>query len=255
MSTPTTTENPEVVGVQRTLTWLIRPALYLAIMLTLYGNVSQAQSSVGGWLSHAWAPGLYLVLVEILVRRAVGGHWRPWVVGLFIVLALIAGWVSFVSLRHAAELWGWPVSESWAFPVIVDVSAVALTCASIGVGARIRELTEPEPDEEPEPEPESEPEPEPDKGGRPRSATSKRAVRELEQAAASVRTPDVRTPEPDGAVLQLFATYGQDPNAWPGPAAYARAASLTSRGTAAGILKRGRTYVERTQKAPEQVPV
>lgn len=120
--------------------WLIRPALVAAIGLTLFGNLAQAQPSVGGWLSHGWAPSLYLILVEILVRRAVGGHWLwPVVVG-FIVLALTAGIVSFSSLTRAAERWGWAPGEAWMFPVIVDLTAVLLTMASVGAGVRIREL-------------------------------------------------------------------------------------------------------------------
>ncbi|WP_436526998.1 DUF2637 domain-containing protein [Actinoplanes sp. HUAS TT8] len=189
--------------VRQTLNWLIRPALVAAIALTVYGNLAQAQPSVGGWVSHGWAPALYLVLVEILVRRAVGGGWFwPVLVG-FVALALVAGVVSFTSLTHAAVRWGWEPSEAWLFPIIVDLTAVLLTMASMGTGARLRELaaTEPAPNARtasrtPEPAPE-------------------RAEPAPEQAESAERPAAEPSSDPNSKAERIIAEFGTDPNAWP----------------------------------------
>lgn len=189
--------------VRRTLNYLIRPALVAAILLTIYGNLAQAQPSVGGWVSHGWAPALYLVLVEILVRRAVGGGWFwPVLVG-FVLLALVAGVVSFTSLTHAAVRWGWEPGEAWLFPIIVDLTAVLLTMASMGVGARLREL-----------EPIAEPIPDPSIGGRPTRADS---VRETAKRKRAERANAEPRSDPNSVAERIIAELGRDPNEWPGP--------------------------------------
>jgi hypothetical protein len=184
----------EEAHVRRTLNWLIRPALVAAIALTVYGNLAQAQPSVGGWVSHGWAPALYLVLVEILVRRAVGGGWFwPVLVG-FVALALVAGVVSFTSLTHAAVRWGWEPSEAWLFPIIVDLTAVLLTMASMGTGARLRELAEPAPNSAPS-------------GRTPEPAA--------EQAESADRPAAEPSSDPNSKAERIIAEFGTDPNAWP----------------------------------------
>jgi hypothetical protein len=198
--------------VRRTLNGLIRPTLAAAIGLTVYGNLAQAQPSVGGWVSHGWAPVLYLVLVEILVRKAVGGRWLwPVVVG-FIALALVAGIVSFTSLTHAATRWGWAPGEAWLFPIIVDLTAVLLTMASMGAGARLRELAEPNA------EPESE---QPNRGGRPIEPASVRQTAERRRAERAEQPPTEPRSDPNSIAERIIAEFGADPNAWPGPAAVA----------------------------------
>lgn len=219
---------------RRTLDWLIRPALVGAIVLTVYGNLAQAQPSVGGYLSHGWAPTLYLVLVEILVRRAVGGGWLwPFVVG-SVLLALVAGTVSFTSLTRAATGWGWEPGEAWMFPVIVDLTAVILTIASVSVGARIAALN-------------AEPE-RPNVGGRPKRSDSVRATADRKRAEPE-RTPE----QPNANVLQVFALFGEDPNAWPGPTAYAERAGV-SKSTASAHLKQARTYAEQKSQRTVKTP-
>ncbi len=192
---------PEQVHVGRTLNWLIRPALVAAIVLTLYGNIAQAQPSVGGWVSHGWAPTLYLVLVEILVRKAVGGGWFwPVLVG-FIALAVVAGIVSFASLTHAAEKWGWSPGEAWLFPLIVDLTAVLLTMASVGAGARIRELSNETNQAPAEPKP-----------GRPVEPNSIRSTAKRKAAEPAPAEPKYN---PDSTAERIIAQFGTDPNAWP----------------------------------------
>lgn len=216
---------------RRTLNRLIRPALIGAIILTIYGNLAQAQPSIGGYLSHGWAPTLYLVLVEILVRRAVGGGWLwPFVVG-SVLLALVAGTVSFTSLTRAATGWGWEPGEAWMFPVIVDLTAVILTIASVSVGARIAALN-------------AEPV-RPNTGGRPKQPNSVRSTAERKRAERTEPEP-VRpnAPEqPNATVLRVFALCGDDPNDWPGATEYAKRAGM-SKGTASIHLRNARTWAE-----------
>jgi hypothetical protein len=224
---------PEQVHVRRTLNWLIRPALVAAIALTLYGNIAQAQPSVGGWVSHGWAPTLYLVLVEILVRKAVGGGWFwPVLVG-FIALAVVAGIVSFASLTHAAEKWGWSPGEAWLFPLIVDLTAVLLTMASVGAGARIRELSN-EANEAP-----AEPKP-----GRPVEPNSIRSTAKRKAAEPK--------PEPNGLTIagRIIAEFGTEPNDWPQATALAERFGCSKSTASTNRKKASQMVAEVTAEVP-----
>jgi hypothetical protein len=255
MTPEETAEVARIAGVRKRM---MRPALFAAIGMTLFGNLAAAQPSVGGWLSHGWAPVLYLVLVEILIARAIGAGWVWFVVAGLLAVAAIAGIVSFFTLQAAAIEWGWHPGEAWMFPAIVDAAAIALTCALAGSQAKVRSIEEIARDrtyQEAVIARETE-EAEATKGGRPRSMNSRRAQRELSAAQAESRAakgePDVRTREPDAAVLELYALCGEDPSAWPGPTDYSKKTGKSKSG-AQGILQRARAHAARTAvQATEQ---
>lgn len=207
--------------------YLIRPLFVAAIALTLYGNLSQAQPTAGGWISHAWAPVAYLVLVEILVFDILAGGWAvPVRVGL-VVLAAVAFVISYGSLMDAALAWGWKPTMAWLFPLIVDLVAVLMTFAQLSVAEHMRRLRS---GDEPAAEPEAEPEPQP--------------VRAAEPA------PE-RRPDPNSIAERIIAAFGTDTNTWPGPTELAeqlgcsKSTASTNRTKAAAIVARS---------APEPIP-
>lgn len=260
-------EAAEVERIVKVRNWFVRPLFITTIGVTLISNLSVAEPTWMSWLSHGWAPVGYLFAVELIVLGIVSGGWA-WFVNAFVgVVAAVSFGVSFAYLRSAALDAGWNTETAWAFPVLVDAFALALTGAMKGSQVKAEHIEAMARDREyHEAMAAREAEQAPSKGGRPRSATSKRAVRELERAAESVRaieparTEPERTDAPDAAVLQVYALCGDDPNAWPGPTAYAQTAGI-SKSTAQGHLKRARSYAEtRTRTAeqartePEQVP-
>ncbi len=107
--------------------WLVRPALFAGIGMTLFGNLDNAQHSWGGYLSHGWAPIAYLITFETLIRSTTT-NLRRWISGsLVLSIAAVAMVISFNTLRHAAESWGWDTSSAWLFPVIVDLMVIVLS--------------------------------------------------------------------------------------------------------------------------------
>lgn len=107
--------------------WLVRPALFAGIGMTLFGNLDNAQHSWGGYLSHGWAPIAYLITFEALIRSGVTGK-RRWLTGGGVFsIATVAMVISFNTLRHAAQSWGWDTSSAWLFPVIVDLFVIVLS--------------------------------------------------------------------------------------------------------------------------------
>lgn len=200
--------------------YLIRPLFYAAIGLTLFGNLSQAQLSVGGWISHGWAPIAYLVLVEILVFDILAGGWAvPVRVGL-VILAAVAFVISYHSLMNAALTWGWDPGMAWLFPLIVDLVAVLMTFAQLSVAEHMRRLRS---GDEPEAEPATEPQPEPERLPEP--------------------APERRS-DPNSIAERIIAAFGTDPNMWPGPTELAeqlgcsKSTASTNRTKAAAIVAR-----------------
>ncbi len=221
--------------------WLIRPALMAAIALTIHGNLSSAQPSVGGWLSHGWAPVLYLVAVEVLVRRAVGGRWLwPVVVGL-IGLALVAGVVSFTSLTRAAERWGWSPGEAWMYPVTVDIAAVLFTMASVGASVRVRELRSAEQPNTPEP-----------------VRRVRKAPEQAPNTEPNVRqAPEQRTERPaeNKWVERILAEFGDRPrDDWPNMSSMAEQFGC-SKSTLSNPYKRAEQLASELGATPRETPV
>ena len=107
--------------------WLVRPALFAGVGMTLFGNLDGAQHSWGGYLSHGWAPLAYLITFETLIRSATIGVKRWISGGLVLSIAAVAMVISFNTLRHAAESWGWDAGSAWLFPVIVDLMVIVLS--------------------------------------------------------------------------------------------------------------------------------
>jgi hypothetical protein len=107
--------------------WLVRPALFAGVGMTLFGNLDGAQHSWGGYLSHGWAPIAYLITFETLIRSATRSWKRLVSGGLVLSIAAVAMVISFNTLRHAAESWGWDAGAAWLFPVIVDLMVIVLS--------------------------------------------------------------------------------------------------------------------------------
>lgn len=210
----TAEEQAEVRRVRKVLAWYVRPLFVATVAVTLAGNLSQAEAGWLSWMTHAWAPVIYLLAVELLALRVMAGVWAWWASAFVGVLGLVSFVVSFTYLQEAALEAGWSVWTSYAFPLLVDAFALTLTAAMQGATARVRgiqetaigrEVTEAKlavvRDES-----------ERSRGGRPATA---RIRKELEQAAAEIRTASEPAVRHTPAGIRITEQHGPDPAGWP----------------------------------------
>lgn len=237
-------ETAEIERINKVRTFLMRPLLFAAVGMTLFGNLSVAQPSWGGWLSHGWAPVLYLLLVEVLMAHAIGSGWLwPVVVGV-VLIAWVAAFISFFTLRDAAVQWGWHSDEAWLFPVIVDLAALALTCSLAGSNAKVRAI-----EHEAETREREAAEAEQSKGGRPKSEPVEEPPRTVREPEPKAGLEPERAPKHTKWSGKLVEEFGSNPDEWPSNTDI-KARTDCPASSLSDAKKRARTVFEYLERQP-----
>lgn len=132
------------MNIRHLLAW---PGLVATVSLTIYGNLTIAQPSAGGYISHATAPAIYLVLATLLLHSGeMHNRSRRYVYVGMAGIALIALVVSYDGLYTAAVHWGWDPRMAYAYPVLVDFGVLAFTAYLDGTRVIRPAIVEPQPE-------------------------------------------------------------------------------------------------------------
>lgn len=234
----------ELAKIRRARRIWVWPTLAAMTIVTVAGNLAQAQHSIGGYTMHALPPLAYLVLVHILALGLLDGVWAAGVYAALAVLSAIAFFLSFLTLRSAAVRFGAEPGQAWLYPILVDVTVLAMTATLFGTLERMGEI-----------EFGPKPKPEPNKGGRPKQAGSRRETVKVraELAEQVEQHPELfdRTEQPEIEQApkhtpnseRLFGQFGSDPERWPNVTELAEQFGC-SKSTASNAIKRGRTIAE-----------
>lgn len=127
------------VALLRQVRWGVRAALTLGVAASVAANVLHARPNPVSQVIAAWPPLALLLTVELVSRVPVGRRWLGAVrVAATVVIAGIAGWVSYWHMSGVAARYGETASSAYLLPISVDGLIVVASISLVELAGRIR---------------------------------------------------------------------------------------------------------------------
>jgi hypothetical protein len=128
----------DLAGLRR-IRWAVRATLTVGVAASVAANVLHAQGNTVSQLIAAWPPCALLLTVELVSRVPVHRWWLGVVrVGATVVIAGIAGWVSYWHMAAVASRYGEADMAAFLLPFSVDGLIVVASICLVELAGRIR---------------------------------------------------------------------------------------------------------------------